>query len=29
MEYGKKTEIVENEKHLLDDWKKHEITEKR
>ena len=28
MEYGKKTEKIENEKHLLDDLKNDEITEK-
>jgi hypothetical protein len=29
MEYVKKTEIMENEKHPLDDLKNDEITEKR
>jgi hypothetical protein len=28
MEYGKKTEKIENEKHPLDDLKNDEITEK-
>ena len=29
MEYGKKTEIMENEKHPLNHLKNYEITEKR
>ena len=29
MEYAKKSEIMENEKHPLDDLKNDEITEKR
>ena len=29
MEYGKKTENIEYEKHALDDLKNDEITEKR
>ena len=29
MEYGKKTEFMENEQHPLDDLKNDEITEKR
>ena len=29
VEYGKKTEILENEKHPLDDLKNDEITKKR
>ena len=29
MEYGKKTKIMENEKHPLDDLKNDEITKKR
>ena len=29
MEYDKKTEIMENEKHSLDDLKNEEIIEKR
>ena len=26
---ARKLKIMENEKHPIDDWKKHEITEKR
>ena len=29
MEYGKKTKIMENDKHPLNDLKNDEITEKR
>jgi hypothetical protein len=29
MQYGKKTKIMENEKHPLDDLKNDETTEKR